>query len=527
MKPHDRLRQTKQHLHRVGSDRTDASRTVISLDVRLRWVLLSHSFVGCLLTYIHVVLPLGLALPRRRETHASQHQLCFDCHGTLMSSLFLLFFFLTRHTAPRRTHGTRKGPFSPGRVTPGSGEKRSSSAETRRTDGAMAQAKHGMPFEVDARYEVQRRIGQGSYGTIAQARDRATGETVAIKKIRRAFEDAADCKKTLREIKLLQHFNHENILQLKEIMVPSGEWLDLYLVFERMDSDLHHVLRSKQILTNNHIRWFAYQILRGVAAIHDAHVLHRDLKPGNILINRNCDIKICDFGLARGVHDSRSPQTAGSPPTAPLTEYVVTRWYRAPELLCQNTCYGREVDVWSVGCVLAEMLGRKPFLPGRDYLQQVRLIVERIGADAADLDMIEHEQAREYVQAVAEQGRSSSSSCALPPWPASLPHLFPQAQPEALSLLSRLLVFNPSGRISATDALNDAYVHDLHQLNEVGAVAPFDLTLEEQGLTEAQLRALCWGELLKFHPEVGLTPPRSFVDGVMLMQHVEGAAATS
>lgn len=381
-------------------------------------------------------------------------------------------------------------------------------------------------MSLDARYEMQRRIGQGSYGTIAQARDRATGETVAIKKIRGAFEDAADCKRTLREIKLLRHFSHENILQLKEIMLPrSGEWLDLYLVFERMDCDLHHVLRSNPLLTNNHIRWFAYQILRGVAAIHEAHVLHRDLKPGNILVNRNCDVKICDFGLARGVDDSRSPQNAGSPPTAPLTEYVVTRWYRAPELLCQNTCYGREIDLWSVGCVLAEMLGRRPFLPGRDYLQQVRLIVERIGADAADLDTIEHEQAREYVQVVAERGRSNSSSSTLPPWPASLPHLFPEAQPEALSLLSRLLVFNPSGRISAADALNDAYVQDLHQLNKVAPVAPFDLTFEEQGVTEAQLRALCWGELFKFHPEVGVTPPRSFVDGVVLIQTMEEATA--
>ena len=206
---------------------------------------------------------------------------------------------------------------------------------------------------------------------------------MAIKKISNAFEDAIDCKRMLREMRLLQHFKHENVLCLKDIMMPNGgriqDWKDVYLVTELLDTDLHYIIHSKQSLSDDHIQYFVYQILRGLKAVHSAKVLHRDLKPGNLLVNKNCDLKICDFGLARGV-DSGSQA---------LTEYVVTRWYRAPELLVENETYGPEIDIWSVGCILAEFLGRKAIFPGRDYLQQLRLIVECLGApSASDLSMI-------------------------------------------------------------------------------------------------------------------------------------------
>ena len=151
-----------------------------------------------------------------------------------------------------------------------------------------------------------------------------TGKKVAIKKIPKAFEDTIDCKRLLREVKILRHFKHDNVLGLVDILPPTGaktDWKDVYIVSELMDTDLHYIIHSKQSLTDEHFKYFLYQILRGVHALHSAHVLHRDLKPGNLLVNKNCDLKICDFGLARGVDPG-----AADGSTTQLTEYVVTRW---------------------------------------------------------------------------------------------------------------------------------------------------------------------------------------------------------
>ena len=134
----------------------------------------------------------------------------------------------------------------------------------------------GTTFEVDDRYEVKKKIGQGAYGLICAATDRQKGDTVAVKKIANAFEDAIDCKRTLREIRLLQHFNHENVLNLRDIMLPPPgaleQWNDIYLALELMDTDLHYIIHSKQALTDDHIQYFIYQILRGLKAIHSAKV---------------------------------------------------------------------------------------------------------------------------------------------------------------------------------------------------------------------------------------------------------------
>jgi serine/threonine protein kinase len=175
-------------------------------------------------------------------------------------------------------------------------------------------------FFIDRRYKNLRPCGDGSYGFVASGEDTITGEKVAIKKIKDAFSDSVDAKRILRELKLLRHFNsHENIISILDIMtvpVDTPKFDDIYIVTNLMESDLERIIRSRQVLTDQHFQYFLYQILRALKYVHSANVLHRDLKPSNILVNANCDLAICDFGLARGFHVEGQDT---------LTEYVVTR----------------------------------------------------------------------------------------------------------------------------------------------------------------------------------------------------------
>ncbi len=165
---------------------------------------------------------------------------------------------------------------------------------------------------------------------------------VAIKKVVNAFDDLIDAKRILREVKMLRHFKHENVIGLRDLVPPPEDesFNDIYIVLDFMETDLHKIIYSKNELTDEHIQYFLYQILKGMKYIHSANVIHRDLKPSNLLLNSNCDLKICDFGLARGVKEDVDYE---------LTEYVVTRWYRAPEVMCSCQEYDSKIDVWSIG----------------------------------------------------------------------------------------------------------------------------------------------------------------------------------
>lgn len=301
-------------------------------------------------------------------------------------------------------------------------------------------------FYIDQRYRNLKPIGGGSYGVVCSADDTATGKRTAIKKIAKVFSDLVDAKRILREIKLLRHFgSHENIVQVKDIItVPPNtiDFDDVYIVTNLMESDLDRILTSRQPLTNQHHQYFLYQILRGLKFIHSASVLHRDLKPSNLLVNSNCDLAICDFGLARGVDDD-----AGK-----LTEYVVTRWYRAPELLCETKDYDEAIDVWSVGCIFAEMLRRKPFFRGDTPQHQLETVISVLGMPSEDaMSFVQHEAARKAIHAGAE--------CE----PYAFASYFPRdTSTTALDLLQKLLVFDPRQRISVEAALEHPYLMELH-----------------------------------------------------------------
>lgn len=338
-------------------------------------------------------------------------------------------------------------------------------------------------FEVDQRYQPLKPIGKGAYGIVCAARDLHSGVKVAIKRITNVFENTTDARRTLREIKLLRHLYHENIIAVKDIMTPTCKhtFKDLYVVYELMDTDLHQIIRSSQLLNDDHHQYLIYQLLRGLKYLHSANVLHRDLKPSNLLLNANCDLKICDFGLAR----------TGPEKGQFMTEYVVTRWYRAPELLLSCDEYGSAIDIWSVGCIFAELLGRKPIFPGKDYLHQLKLILSIIGTPAeVDLHFIPNETARSFIRSQVYTPR------------VSLGKLYPNANPLAVDLIDKMLVFDPRKRITVIEALNHPYLAMLHDESlEPIAPSPFDSSFEDEDLKEQELREKVWVEMLYYHPE--------------------------
>jgi len=347
-------------------------------------------------------------------------------------------------------------------------------------------------FVVDTKYAPLKPLGRGAYGVVCSAIDRASNRKIAIKKIPKAFDDLIDAKRILREVKLLRHFKHENIIGLRDLIgCPEGEpFEDIYIVLDFMETDLHKIIYSKNELTDEHIQYFIYQILKGLKFIHSAHVIHRDLKPSNLLLNGNCDLKICDFGLARGVKEEVDYE---------LTEYVVTRWYRAPEVMCSCQEYDHKIDVWSVGCIMAELHGRKPLFPGDDYIKQMNLIFNVLGTPSkSDMKFISNEKALEYIKSLKKRPKIPFNK------------IYKDANPLALDLLEKMLVFNPHKRISVEEALRHPYLKNLHNPKaEVDCKKPFDFEFEKIEMTKEVLQELMWEEICHFRTELkGKGPPK-------------------
>jgi mitogen-activated protein kinase 1/3 len=338
---------------------------------------------------------------------------------------------------------------------------------------------NGQKFEVNAKFDVYKVCGCGSYGTVCAATDTEKNVKVAIKKMARVFDDLVDGKRILRELKVLVLVKHPNLLSLHEFLRPVARetFEDVYVVTDLYDSDLHRIIKSQQKLTDEHHAYFMVQAFRGLHYLHTANIIHRDLKPSNMLVNANCELVLCDFGLARG-EDS-----------AEMTEYVVTRWYRPPELLALSSHYDRSVDMWSMGLIFAEVLLGRALLPGKDYLSQLSMVISLLGMPS--LEDMKHlsEQARKFI--VAQPQREPQNLVGL---------LSAKTTPEGADLICKMLVFNPEKRISTLEALRHPYFARNREPGD-DHEAPVKFTWSHDGdYTEAELREDMWNEIIARSP---------------------------
>ncbi|KAM4631369.1 mitogen-activated protein kinase 15 [Polymixia lowei] len=300
---------------------------------------------------------------------------------------------------------------------------------------------------ISLKYEIKRRLGKGAYGIVWKAVDRQTGEVVAVKKIFDAFRNRTDAQRTFREIMFLQEFgDHANIIKLLNVIRAQND-KDIYLIFEYMDTDLHAVIKKGNLLKDIHKRYVMYQLLKATKYLHSGNVIHRDQKPSNILLDTDCFVKLCDFGLARSLYQIQ--EDTGNPT---LTEYVATRWYRAPEILLGSTRYTKGVDMWSIGCILGEMLLGKALFPGTSTINQVEKI----------MSVIPHPSPEDILSIKSEYGASVIQRMLLKPQVPLEDLLQPSAPPDALDLLRQLLAFNPDKRLTAEQALQHPYVARFH-----------------------------------------------------------------
>jgi cyclin-dependent kinase len=303
------------------------------------------------------------------------------------------------------------------------------------------------------KYQKIEKLGEGTYGIVYKAQNKQTGEIVALKRIRLDKDDEGIPSTAIREISLLKELRHPNIVKLLDILHSEKK---LTLVFEYLETDLKKWLDGRGGVADADdlpvIKSYLYQLLQGVAHCHAKMVLHRDLKPQNLLLqSRKGELKIADFGLAR----------AFGAPVRAYSHEVVTLWYRAPDVLLGSRFYSTSIDMWSVGCIFAEMLLGRPLFPGSTVEDQFVRIQKTLGTPSVDdwPSLVEFEDWR-------EEGRRAAM------FPGhrkmDLSRMFSQLDKHGIDLLCRLLKYDPDARISASEALKHPFFNDLSSANKQG-----------------------------------------------------------
>lgn len=276
-------------------------------------------------------------------------------------------------------------------------------------------------------------LGDGSFGTVTKEKDIDTGEIVAIKKFKQKYTNWDECK-NLREVKSLVNLKHDNIVKLKEMIRVDNI---LYLVFEYLDNNLYELLKSRmgqgKKLSESQVRTIMYQIVKGIEHMHKYGFFHRDLKPENIMVSGD-KVKLADFGLAREIRS-----------IPPYTDYVATRWYRAPECALKSSNYNSPVDIWALGAIMAELITFKPLFPGGNERDLLLKICSIIGSPTSS---------------TWPEGLSLAKKIGLsfPSFPGgNLSTVIPDTSNDAISLMSQMLEWDPNKRLTATQILQHPF----------------------------------------------------------------------
>ncbi|XP_075526754.1 p38b MAP kinase isoform X2 [Dermacentor variabilis] len=353
-------------------------------------------------------------------------------------------------------------------------------------------------WEVPVRYNNLSPIGVGAYGQVCSAFDKEHKHKVAIKKLSRPFQSAIHAKRTYRELRLLKHMDHENVIGLLDVFTPSTtleDFHDVYLVNHLMGSDLNNIIRTQR-LSDDHVQFLVYQILRGLKYIHSAGIIHRDLKPSNIAVNEDCELKILDFGLARHAE-------------VEMTGYVATRWYRAPEIMLNWMHYNQTVDIWSVGCIMAELITGKTLFPGNDHIHLLNMIIRLLGTPSEEfLEKISSLSARNYIRSLPVMKKKNFAE------------VFQGANEKAIDLLERMLELDADKRPTATEALAHPYLASLADPSDEPSAEPCDQSFEDRDLSVHEWKQMVHKEVVMFQPKL-----RQISAGISgLAQHLQRRA---
>ncbi|AOA63642.1 Middle sporulation-specific mitogen-activated protein kinase [Komagataella phaffii CBS 7435] len=350
-------------------------------------------------------------------------------------------------------------------------------------------------FYLNSRYQVQQVLGKGSYGVVCSVLDLKSENPVplAVKKVSNIFTREVLLRRAIRELKLMKFFRgHRNIINLVNLDIVYIKPYDgLYCFQELVDYDLARVIHSNVQFSEFHIQSFLYQILCGVKYIHSADVIHRDLKPGNILVTVLGNLKICDFGLARGINH-QFMQGSSRPRDNAITNYVATRWYRAPELIFSRKEYGKAVDMWAVGCIFGELYGRKPLFIGDSQMSQIAEIVKVLGSPSKEVIMAYGSHlAWDYFQPPKPQYR-----------PLKWAHVYPYASGSALDLLSSLVCWEAKRRLDVEAALSHEFLSAVrNKSQEPKCKSIFDFRWEKENTSLEDLKILLHEEVTQFKNE--------------------------